>query len=79
MQIQILTFGMLTDIFKSQKVVLEIPEKSTVKTLKTQLYNQFPDTEALHFAVAINEAYADDDTEISEGQTIALIPPVSGG
>ncbi len=29
--------------------------------------------------VALNEAYATDEMEINEGDTVALIPPVSGG
>ncbi|MCQ6265511.1 MoaD/ThiS family protein [Fictibacillus sp. WQ 8-8] len=28
---------------------------------------------------AVNEEFADDDTEVSTGDTVAFIPPVSGG
>lgn len=29
--------------------------------------------------IAVNESYATDDVEIKDGDTVALIPPVSGG
>jgi sulfur-carrier protein len=29
--------------------------------------------------IAVNEAYVKDDVEIKNGDTVALIPPVSGG
>lgn len=32
-----------------------------------------------HVMVAVNEAYATDETEIRTGDTVALLPPVSGG
>ncbi|MDN4073721.1 molybdopterin converting factor subunit 1 [Fictibacillus terranigra] len=28
---------------------------------------------------AVNEEFADDDTEVTSGDTVAFIPPVSGG
>lgn len=32
-----------------------------------------------HVMIAVNEAYVSDDELIKEGDTVALIPPVSGG
>ncbi|NQW36844.1 MAG: MoaD/ThiS family protein [Flavobacteriales bacterium] len=79
MKIKILVFGILTDIFKGHQLVMSLPENISVKVLKEQIYKDYPQTASLNFAVAVDEAYADDDIIINKNQTIALIPPVSGG
>ncbi|HEU5141409.1 MAG TPA: molybdopterin converting factor subunit 1 [Bacillales bacterium] len=52
----------------------------TVGALKEQLqgaYEEFPRLDDV--MVAVNEQYANNETEIRDGDTVALIPPVSGG
>jgi len=79
MTIKLLVFGVFTDIFKDNQLALEIPDALSVGQLKAYIIKNYPEAGALNFAVAVDEAYADDDLTITENQTIALIPPVSGG
>jgi len=79
MHIQILAFGIFTDFFKGNQITLEVPDALTVKQLKAYIVKKYPDAASLNFAVAVDETYADDHLILSKNQTIALIPPVSGG
>lgn len=51
-----------------------------VSELKRKLQKKYSDLPSLDGAmVAVNEKYADDKTQLNDGDTIAFIPPVSGG
>ncbi len=82
----ILLFGVTRDIVGSSS--LSIPKSSefgqrkskTVGDLKKYLGIIYPELQKLtSLAVAVNSAYAADDTKINTFDEIALIPPVSGG
>lgn len=82
----ILLFGITKDIIGS--ATLSMPSSSefggkktkTVKDLKEYLEKMYPDLKKLSsLAIAVNNAYADDNTSIDNFDEIALIPPVSGG
>jgi molybdopterin synthase sulfur carrier subunit len=82
----ILLFGVTKDIIGS--ATLSMPSASefgskkskTVKELKEYLGKIYPELKKLSsLAVAVNNAYASDDTIIDNFDEIALIPPVSGG
>jgi len=77
--VNLLVFGVFTDIFKVNEVSLEVQSPLNVGQLKAYIVAKYPQTAYLNFAVAVDEAYADDNLQITENQTIALIPPVSGG
>ncbi|MDJ0646123.1 MAG: MoaD/ThiS family protein [Flavobacteriaceae bacterium] len=79
MQIQVLLFGITRDIIGENKLSLTISSGITVKKLKQQLELQYAELNKYNYSVAINEAYAENDTEINNSDTVALIPPVSGG
>ena len=82
----ILLFGVTKDIVGSS--TLSVPTTSvtgkkipnTVKELKQFLGDAYPELNRLSsLAVAVNNAYADDEQIINSYDEIALIPPVSGG
>ncbi|MEZ4810935.1 MAG: MoaD/ThiS family protein [Allomuricauda sp.] len=82
----ILLFGITKDIVGSP--TLSVPPSNflgkkmprTVKELKAYLGKTYPELNTLSsLAVAVNNAYADDDAVINSYDEIALIPPVSGG
>lgn len=79
MKYRIKTFGITKDILGAKEVHFEM-NGNTVGELRDALSNQYPDIKSLNsLMIAINNAYADDKTILSEVDEIALIPPVSGG
>lgn len=52
---------------------------NTVGQLKEQLIEKYPGMAESSVQVALNEEYALPDDVLSEGDIVALIPPVSGG
>lgn len=50
-----------------------------VRSLRTYLQDKHPEIPWSSVAVAVNTRYAEDDCPLSQGDEIALIPPVSGG
>ncbi|HET7629698.1 MAG TPA: MoaD/ThiS family protein [Bacillales bacterium] len=52
----------------------------SVGELKQRLREHYFDGSSIDgIMIAVNEQYAHDETEIRDGDTVALIPPVSGG
>lgn len=78
-RIKLLVFGIFTDIFKANALSIEIEKPLNVGQFKEHIMDKYPQTASLNFAVAVDEAYAEDDVVIQENQVVALIPPVSGG
>lgn len=73
-------FGITKDLVGKQKVILKLPEKSTVSDFKKILQENYPELiEINSIAIAVNSEYADDNHVIKAHDEIALIPPVSGG
>ncbi len=80
MKIQLLFFGIATDLVGKDSMAYTLKEKATVKDLKDALKEAYLGLKNINdFAIAVNETYATDDFTIKEGDTIAVIPPVSGG
>ena len=80
MKIQLLFFGITTDLVRKNSLSFELNSEATVENLKDILIKEFPKLKNIHqFAIAVNEEYADDDLLINNGDVVAIIPPVSGG
>jgi len=47
--------------------------------LKQQLVAQFPELKHMTFRMALDRKILQAETDISQGQEIALLPPFSGG
>lgn len=87
MQVRVLFFGVLKDLFSSSGATVTLPEGATVGQLTERLRNGFgthgsgsaghPVWGAL--AVAVNREYASRSAVLQEGDEVALLPPVSGG
>jgi molybdopterin synthase sulfur carrier subunit len=76
--IQILCFAQFQEIV-GQKSIFWHETPITAAVLKEKLQQQYGLPDLDHTMIAVNEEYADDDMEIKDGDTVALIPPVSGG
>ena len=80
MTIQVLLFGITTDLLETSSINLELAENSSVSDFKTELVNNYPKLATLQsYAVAVNESYAEDTQIIKTNDVVAIIPPVSGG
>uniref|UniRef100_A0A0G4FA34 MOCS2A n=1 Tax=Chromera velia CCMP2878 TaxID=1169474 RepID=A0A0G4FA34_9ALVE len=85
-QVKVLLFAGCRD--KVGKEAIEVAVKLDGKTgrctashLKEQMVSQFPQLkEAVSTSLfAVNQDFAEESTEISEKDEVALIPPISGG
>ena len=79
MKYRLKTFGIAREIMGGKEIDLEM-EGVRVGDLKAALGSRFPALKSLKsLLIAVNSEYAEDGAELSEGDEIALIPPVSGG
>ncbi len=80
MKLEVLFFGITADITKKKSIQLEIEEGISVEKLRDVLYSEYPTlSNYKNFSIAVNMEYATDKVILKSGDTVALIPPVSGG
>ena len=80
MKINILFFGIATDLVGATSLDFETTPEATISEFKNELQSQFPNlTEINSYAIAVNESYASSETTLKENDVVAIIPPVSGG
>ncbi len=77
----ILLFAHLTDAIGQPELSIDLPDTTTLSDAVDTLVQQHDAIAELRntLAFAVNESYATTDTVLHDGDTIALIPPVSGG
>ncbi len=72
-------FGVYADLASTRDRVVELPAGSTtsdlVEALRTEGLGWIPG----RVVVAVNQRYAEAPVPLSEGDEVALIPPVAGG
>ncbi len=76
--INILLFAHLQEVVGKSKLTVELSDVS-VAQLKEWMEQQYPELSLQQMMTAINEEFATDTTIINPGDTIAFIPPISGG
>jgi molybdopterin converting factor subunit 1 len=80
MKIKVLAFGIAKDIFGNSSVSMELPNDSSVYSLKYSLELQYPRLKQLSsYMVAVNNEYALPEDTLHATDEVAVIPPVSGG
>ena len=81
MQCKVLLFAQLAQAIGSDHVTIDLSNGATVNDALNQLAKNHEIIAQMRnsIAIAINEQYCDADTAIKDGDTLALIPPVSGG
>lgn len=78
MLIKVLFFGMLKDTVGKSELELEMPIENTLM-LKDFLEKKFPTFSKTNYLVAVNQNIVREETQINDGDEIALLPPFSGG
>ena len=81
MKVRVLFFGMLKEMVGRGSDALELPAGSTLADLLAAYEKQAPKLKEFRSSIAlsVNQEYAAPDTPLSEGDEVALLPPVSGG
>ena len=73
-------FGVSRDQAGKDEEFMNLEKGIRVSDIRRELKRKYPSLEDIqNFAVAVNEAYAEDDLGLKNGDTVAIIPPVSGG
>lgn len=77
----ILLFAQIADAVGESELSLDLPDDATVNHALDALAMESAaiSSHRATLAVAVNERYATPETALTDGDTIALIPPVSGG
>jgi MoaE-MoaD fusion protein len=81
MRVRVLFFGILKELVGTSSEVVELADRASIRDLlahyerkNPRLKDMLPST-----AVALNQQYADVDSQLKTDDEIALLPPVSGG
>ena len=79
MQIRVLFFGMLIDLAGRASDSLSLPEDATLGDVLRHYRQVIPQDLAASLAMSVNQEYAGPATKLTQGDEVALLPPVSGG
>ncbi len=80
MKITIKLFALGKELVGASELAREYPTAVTVQTVMEDLKREHPRFAQLKsYLVAVNMEYADGNRELTDGDEVAIIPPVSGG
>lgn len=81
MTIRVLFFASWRDVIGVPEIDLELPRDATAATALAEILRRWPELEerAAYAALAVNEVFAGLEAELSPGDVLAIVPPVSGG
>ncbi|MBB6450095.1 molybdopterin synthase sulfur carrier subunit [Geomicrobium halophilum] len=76
--IQVLLFARIQDEVGQERLEADFAGKS-IKELKRWVEDNYAVSSLTRTMTAVNEEFAADEDQLKEGDTVAFIPPVSGG
>lgn len=76
--INILLFAHLQETIGKSKLTADLSDY-TVGQIKEWMEKQYPQLSLQHTMSAVNEEFATDQAIVKDGDTLAFIPPISGG
>lgn len=76
-EIKILVFGQITDIIGRPEISLSGLENTD--ELNSKLEEMFRGISEVKYSIAVNKIITRDNTPLKNGDTVALLPPFSGG
>jgi len=77
MEISVLVFGQITDI--TGKGSLKFTDIKSTGELYQLLLKTYPQLESIKYLMAVNKKIIHENTMLMDEDTIALLPPFSGG
>ncbi|MHC4274315.1 MAG: molybdopterin converting factor subunit 1 [Planctomycetota bacterium] len=81
MRCDVLLFAQLAEAVGHDRLTVDLPDGATAADALDVLASDHPALRDMRrtLAVAVNERYCAESRALGDGDTIALIPPVSGG
>jgi sulfur-carrier protein len=80
MMINILLFADLAQQAETERISIEVHSPLNVEEVRTLLQNEVGKLSGIENALlAVNEEYVELTDQVNDGDTVAFIPPVSGG
>lgn len=81
MKIRVKFFALYRQITGKEEITLQVPSNTTVSELQSRLLADFPQIAraSVKPLIAVNAEYAGPDQVLEHGDTVALLPPFSGG
>ena len=77
MEVQIIIFGQLTDIFRAAE--LRFRNAADTNELINELNKKYPGLAEAKYTIAVNKRTITGNTVLQDGSIVALMPPFSGG
>lgn len=76
---KILYFAHLKEVLNCKEEQISLTNDYTVVDFKQYLIEKHTELGEETFQIALNEEFVQDDSIVTDNDTVALIPPVSGG
>jgi molybdopterin synthase sulfur carrier subunit len=77
MQVQVLIFGPLKDVTGVEKCTLK--DVADTNAMVNEMNSRFPGFSKMEYLIAVEKEIVHENTLLSENNTVALLPPYSGG
>jgi molybdopterin synthase sulfur carrier subunit len=77
MQVKVLFFGVLTDVTGTD--CRHYSEVKSVNDIKLRIMDDFPEVGHYNYRISLNNEILNGDTDLKDGDEIALMPPFAGG
>ena len=77
MEINILAFGQIRDITGHSS--MKIGGVKNTNEVGQKLIELYPALRPLKYSLAVNKRIVQENTDLNDGDTVALLPPYSGG
>jgi molybdopterin converting factor subunit 1 len=79
MRVEVRLFALYREQAGQDRLHLDLPEGARIKDAKEALERLFPGLSLQGGMAAVNQALAQGETPLEEGDEVAFLPPVSGG
>ena len=77
MEIQIISFGKISEFIRNQKI--EVSDTSNTDELKGYLERSFPMLQNVKYNLALNNKIVQENLPVADRDKVAIMPPFSGG
>ncbi|MCC7231578.1 MAG: MoaD/ThiS family protein [Bacteroidia bacterium] len=77
MRVNVLVFGQIAEITGS--VSLEMKDTKDTNELVQRLITDYPKLKSIEYSLAVNRNIVRENTKLKDQDTVALLPPFSGG